>query len=69
MRAAEEAFAAIAHPDELVIEFAIALKGSTGIPILVSAGAESTFKVTATWKGTRHVEEATSGFVDGSDRA
>ena len=75
MGAAEDAFAAIGaylrrtalaatRPDELAVEFSVALKGSSGIPVLVSTGAEAAFKVTATWKGAERAAEAADELMD-----
>jgi len=38
------------HPDELTLEFSIALKGAAGIPVIVSNSAEGTLKISTTWK-------------------
>lgn len=40
------------HPDELTLEFNIALKGSIGIPVILTQSAGATFKIIAKWKGS-----------------
>ncbi|MBI5385125.1 MAG: hypothetical protein HZA90_10605 [Verrucomicrobia bacterium] len=38
------------RPDELTVEFSVALKGEAAIPVVVSGATEGTFKVSAMWK-------------------
>lgn len=37
------------HPDELSVEFSVALKGEMGVPVVTSGSAEGTFKISAKW--------------------
>ena len=46
-----EGFPSEIHPDELTLEFNIALKGSIGIPVILTQSAGATFKIIAKWKG------------------
>jgi hypothetical protein len=47
-----EGFPSEIHPDELTLEFNIALKGSIGIPVILTQSAGATFKIIAKWKGS-----------------
>ena len=47
-----EGFPSEGHPDELTLEFSIALKGRMGIPVILTQSAGATFKIIAKWKGS-----------------
>ncbi len=47
-----EGFLTEIHPDELTLEFSIALKGEISVPVLIKKSAGATFKITAKWKGS-----------------
>jgi hypothetical protein len=46
-----EGFPSEIQPDELTLEFNIGLKGSIGIPVILTQSAGATFKIIAKWKG------------------
>ena len=47
-----EGFPSERHPDELTLEFSIALKGRMGIPVILTQSAGATFKIIAKWEGS-----------------
>jgi hypothetical protein len=51
------AFAELNTPNELSLEFSIALKGKGGIPVLAEQSAEATFKISAKWINAKAEEK------------
>jgi len=47
-------------PDELAVEFGIALGGKLGIPLVTEGEAKANFKVTVKWASKKSVQEPTS---------
>ena len=50
-------FSSVPYPDELTVEFCIALKGKAVIPVVVSQSTESIFKISAKWNKKRNNKE------------
>jgi hypothetical protein len=61
------AFDAFNHPDEIAMEFSIALKGKGGIPVLVEQSAEATFKISAKWLNPSVVTNGDTNPAEGKD--